>query len=115
VSVMKATKQLRRGISQALQFMKPFSVMTFYLYIRFLIKYRISPERAGKRRIITEGQSDRTAPDMEAHVKKRSNTEFHHEEKNSTHCYSLMLTEHLRSPSSGCQHSEAVGGAFQQM
>ena len=32
--------------------------------------------------------------------------------KNGTHWHSLMLAEHLWRPNNGCQHSEAVGGAF---
>ena len=34
--------------------------------------------------------------------------------KNGTHWHSLMLAEHLWRPNSGCEHSEVVGGAFQQ-
>ena len=34
--------------------------------------------------------------------------------KNGTYWHSLTLAEHLWRPNSGCEHSEAVGGAFQQ-
>ena len=34
--------------------------------------------------------------------------------KNGTHRHSSMLGEHLWKPNSGCEHTEAVGGAFQQ-
>ena len=34
--------------------------------------------------------------------------------KNSIQWHSSVLTEHLRRPNGGCEHSEAVGGAFQQ-
>ena len=34
--------------------------------------------------------------------------------KNGTHWHSSTLAEGLWSPNSGCEHSEAVGGAFQQ-
>ena len=34
--------------------------------------------------------------------------------KNGNHWHSLMLAECLRRPNSGCEHSEVMGGAFQQ-
>ena len=34
--------------------------------------------------------------------------------KNGTHWYTLTLAEHLWRPNGGCEHSEAVGDAFQQ-
>ena len=34
--------------------------------------------------------------------------------KNGTHWHSLMLAEYLWRPNSGCEHSKAVGGTFQQ-
>ena len=34
--------------------------------------------------------------------------------RNGTHWHSLMLVECLWRPNSGCEHTEAVGGAFQQ-
>ena len=34
--------------------------------------------------------------------------------KNGTHWHSLMLAEHWWRPNSGCEHSKAVGGVFQQ-
>jgi len=35
-------------------------------------------------------------------------------EKNGTHWHSLMLAEHLWRSDGGCEHSEAIGGVFQQ-
>ena len=34
--------------------------------------------------------------------------------KNGTYWHSWMLAEHLWRPGSGCEHTEAVGGVFQQ-
>jgi len=41
-------------------------------------------------------------------------TEFLHAEKNGTQWHSLTLSEGLWGPNSGWEHSDAVGGAFQQ-
>ena len=61
-----------------------------------------------------EGQSDRMASDMEECMKQRGVTEFLHAEKKSTPWQSLTLAECFQSPTSGCEHSEAVGDTFQQ-
>ena len=58
-----------------------------------------------------EGHSDRPVSDMEVGMKQKCTTEFW---KNSTHWHSSTLAEHWWSPNSGCEHSEVVGGAFQQ-
>ena len=34
--------------------------------------------------------------------------------KNGTHCQSVLFAEYLWRPNSGCEHSEAVGGQFEQ-
>ena len=60
-----------------------------------------------------EGQSDKMVSDVEVWMKQRHITEFIHAVK--WHLMtSLMLAECLWRPNSGCQHSEAVGGIFQQ-
>jgi len=46
--------------------------------------------------------------------KQRCVTEFLHAEKNGIHWCSSTPAEHLWRPNSECEHSEAVGGAFQQ-
>ena len=51
---------------------------------------------------------------MEILMKQRHGTEFLHEKKKNTHRYSSIFAEHLGKPESGCEHSEVVGGAFQQ-
>ena len=61
-----------------------------------------------------EGQSDKMVSDMEVCMKQSCVTESFHAEKNGTHWCSLMLAEHFWKPSNGCEHSETVGGAFQQ-
>ena len=58
-----------------------------------------------------EGQSDRTASDMEVRMKQRCATEFLHEGKTS---HLSVLAELSWRPNSGCDHSEVVGGVFQQ-
>ena len=60
-----------------------------------------------------EGQSDKMASDVEVRTEQRCVTEFLQVEKNGTHWHSSMIAEHLQRLNSGCQHSEAVGGAFQ--
>ncbi len=55
-------------------------------------------------------QFDRIIFDIIVGMKQRSVTEFLHAEKNS---HPLTLAERLWRPNSGCEHSEAVGGAFQ--
>jgi len=62
----------------------------------------------------TEGQSDTMVSDTEMWMKQRSGIEFLHTEKKWHHWCSLMLAEHFWRPTSGCEHSEVVGGAFQQ-
>ena len=65
--------------------------------------------------LAAEGHSDRMASDMEEQMKHlKCVTEFLHAEKSGTQWHSLMLAECLWRPESGCEHSEAVGGAFQQ-
>ena len=61
-----------------------------------------------------EGQSDKMASDMEVQMKQKCVTEFLDVEKFCTHWHSSTLGEHLRRPNSGCEHTEAVGAAFQQ-
>ena len=62
----------------------------------------------------SRGASGGTVSDMEAHAKQRYTTEVLHTKKNGTYWHSLTLAECLWRPNSGCEHSEAVGGAFQQ-
>jgi len=62
--------------------------------------------------VAAEGQFDREVSDMEVHRKKKGGTEFLHMKKHCTHWHSSMLAECLWRPTSGCEHSEAVGGAF---
>ena len=52
--------------------------------------------------------------DMEVCMKQQCVTEFLHAEKNDTHWHSSALAECLWRPSSVREHSEEVGGAFQQ-
>jgi len=47
-------------------------------------------------------------------MKQRCWIGFLHAEKKCTHWHSWMLTEHLWRQNSECEHSEAMGGAFQQ-
>ena len=61
-----------------------------------------------------KGQSDKMASDMEVLMKTRGVIEFLHMEKNCAHWHSSKLAECLWRPKSGCEPSEAVGGAFQQ-
>ena len=56
-----------------------------------------------------EGQSDKMVSDMEL---QRCGIPPCKEK--GTHCPSLTLAEHLWRSKSGCEHCEAVGGAFQQ-
>ena len=60
-----------------------------------------------------EGHSDKMASDTLACMKQRHVTELFHAES-MTHWYSLMLAECLWTSNSGYEHSEVVGGAFQQ-
>ena len=46
--------------------------------------------------------------------RERCVTEFLHAEKNGTRWHLLIFAERLWGPNSGCAHSKAVGGAFQQ-
>ena len=52
--------------------------------------------------------------DMEVCMKQQCVTEFLHAEKNGIHWCSSTPAEHLWRPNSECEHSEAVGAAFQQ-
>ena len=61
-----------------------------------------------------EGHSDIMVTDMEVHMKQKCVIELLCVEKNGTYWDSSTLTECLWRPNSGCEHSEAVGGAFQQ-
>ena len=61
-----------------------------------------------------EGQCDTVASDMEVCMKQRYGTECPNEGKMAPADIHLMLAECLRRLSSGCEHSEAVGDAFQQ-
>ena len=65
------------------------------------------------RQMAEKGQSDKMVSDMEVCMKQRCGIEFFHAEKNGTR-HSLMLAECLWRPSSGCEHSDVVGDAFQQ-
>ena len=60
----------------------------------------------------TEEKSDQTLSDMEVHLKHRCITKFLHAEKKKWH--SSIVAEHLWRPKSGHEHSEVVGGVFQQ-
>jgi len=62
----------------------------------------------------SRGQSDKMAAHVDVHMKQRCVTEFLLVEKNGTRWHSLMLAECFWRPNSGCEHSEAVGGVFQQ-
>ena len=54
-----------------------------------------------------EGQSDKIVFHMAVSMKQRCVIEFP--------CWhSSALAEHLWRPNSGCEHSQAIGGAFQQ-
>ncbi|MEQ5179387.1 hypothetical protein [Proteus genomosp. 6] len=57
--------------------------------------------------MVAEGQSDRMVSDMEVCMKQSCVTEFLHVEKMAP------IDIHWR-PNSGCEHSKAVGVAFQQ-
>ena len=46
------------------------------------------------------------------YMKQMCVIEFLHTEKNGTQAHSLMFDGCLRRPNSGCEHSEAVSGAF---
>ena len=61
--------------------------------------------------MVAEGQSDKMASDMKEWMKQKNGTELLHAEKNS---HSLMLDKHFWRRNSGCERSEAVGGAFHQ-
>ena len=61
-----------------------------------------------------EGQTDKMVSGMKVGMNQRCGTEFLLVEKSCNYWHSLTLAEHLLRPTSGCQHSEAVGGAFQQ-
>jgi len=58
-----------------------------------------------------QAQSDKEASDMEIHMKKRCVTDFCGEK--CTRRNTLILAECLWRPINGCEHNEAVGGAFQ--
>jgi len=62
-----------------------------------------------------EGQSHIRASEMEVQMKQRCITEFLTVEKSCTHCHSSTLPERLWRPKSGCEHTEVVGNAFQQL
>jgi len=55
---------------------------------------------------------DKMPSDVEVHIQQRSGSEFLYAEKKCTNGHSLICTEHLRRPNSGCEHREAMGGAF---
>jgi len=55
-----------------------------------------------------EGQPDKIALDMKACMNQRCVTEFLHAEK------TVPINIHFWRPTSECEHSEAVGGTFQQ-
>ena len=59
-----------------------------------------------------EGQSDRMVSDMEVPMKQRCGIEFLHAEKLASIDNSSVLAKCLWSPIG--EHSEAVGGVFQQ-
>ena len=60
-----------------------------------------------------KGQSDNMASDMEVHMKQRCVTEqLHAAETAPTDV--LTLAECLWGPNNGCEHGEAVSGAFWQ-
>ena len=63
--------------------------------------------------MVAEEWSDKVAFDMEVHMKKTCHW-IPLCGKNGTHWHSLTLTEQLWRPTSGYEHSEEVGGAFQQ-
>ena len=62
--------------------------------------------------VAAEGQFDRMASDMEVCMKQRCGIPSCG--KIDTHWHSSMLAEHLWRPNNGYEHSEAVGGTFQQ-
>ncbi len=62
---------------------------------------------------MAEGQTDKMASDMEVHMKHRCVIEFLHVHIEFLH-NSLVLTEHLQRPNSGCEHNEVGSGPFQQ-
>ena len=55
------------------------------------------------RQMAAEGHSDKVAPDMEVDIKQRCVIELLHVEKNGTYWHSLMLSENLSRPNSGCE------------
>ena len=57
-----------------------------------------------------EGQSDKMASNMKVHMKHGILPRG----KNDTYWHLSVLAEHLWRANSGCEHSEVVGGAFQQ-
>jgi len=61
-----------------------------------------------------EGQSDKMASEMEVCMKQKCVVKVLQLKKKWTLSHSSILTEHLWRPNSGCEHSEAVGGVFQQ-
>jgi len=67
--------------------------------------------------VAAEGQSDKMASDREMCMKQRYVVGFLQVEKIpaiNIFTHSSMLAEHFWRPNSGCEHSEAVGGVFQQ-
>jgi len=66
------------------------------------------------RQMAAERQYGTMASDVEEHMKQRCVTEFLHVEKNGTLWHSLVLSERLWKPNSGCEHSEVGGSALQQ-
>ena len=60
-----------------------------------------------------EGQSEKTASDVEVHMKQKCVTEFLSAEKDCTQWHSLMLAECLWRPNSGYEHCEAMDDTFQ--
>ena len=62
-----------------------------------------------------EGQSYKMASDVEVQMNKGvSLNTFMRTKKKGSHWHSSTLAERLWRPNSGCEHSEAVGGVFQQ-
>ena len=67
------------------------------------------------RHVTAEGQTDKMGSDMEVHTKQKCGIEFLHGEKMApTDIRFCLLAECFRRPNSGCEHSQVVGGAFQQ-
>ena len=61
-----------------------------------------------------EEQSDSNATNMEVHTKQRCGIEFLHVERMAPIDIHLCLLECLWRANSGCDHSKAVSGTFQQ-